>query len=168
MGDNDTKLAVRIERLRRLYGLELEAIRAAATLELAVIRLLFLLNGGALVVYLGLVGALTRTASAARSIEWSSGTDAIWTWIAGLILATAATFFAARSRYARRKVNQCEATRAAREFALPDESVTTLPKDVTEADDERSYMETMAKFAAFSSVLVFMLGFWYAFLSIPK
>jgi hypothetical protein len=97
MTDGDD-LKKRLARLNHLYGLEYEMIRPMAAFEHAALRPLFLLNGGALVAYLTLFGALGKD-----EFEFLFLALAVGGWVFGLCLATLAAFFAALSQFAFRK-----------------------------------------------------------------
>jgi hypothetical protein len=83
---DDADLPKKLERLKHTYGLEYEMIRATAAFEHATLRPLFILNGGALVAYLALLGA--------GRIDFPIGRLAVLAWAIGLIAAAVAAFLA--------------------------------------------------------------------------
>src|SRR5947209_8094438 len=125
---DDNSVAKKLERLKHLYRLEYEMIRATAAFEHATIQPLFYLNGGALVVYLGLFGALHRNDGASGAINWSVGKFAVWLWIAGLCVATLTVFLGALSQLAFRKLRGQEILETEIELGLRSGSMTEAAK----------------------------------------
>lgn len=158
----------RLEHLKHLYGLEYEMIRATAAFEHAAIRPLFILNGGALVVYLGLFGALNRNDGAAAAIDWSVGRFAAWLWITGLVFAALAVFSGALSQFSFRKLRSQEIVQAEIELGL--HSGATV--DAAQASGKYGCQGSSYRKASIAmgivSIIFFIFGFWPAFQSIVK
>ena len=167
MADDDLELKKRLERLKHLYALEYEMIRATTAFEHAALRPLFILNGGALVVYLGLFGALRKNEAMPDAIiDFSVGKFAVGIWIAALLLATIAAILGALSQFAFRKLRGQEIVQAEIELGL----YTGLASEAAQASGKYGaqavcYRQTAVVVGVFSLAL-FMAGFWPAFQSI--
>lgn len=163
MADDDI-LKKQLERLKHAYGLEYEMIRVTGAFEHAALRPLFILNGGALVVYLGLYGALHKE----NAINFSVGQFAAYAWVAGVVFATLTAFFGAWSQFAFRKLRGGETVLAEIELGLSNEPVseTTIQcgRYSAQGDGRRKAAVAMGCL----SVLLFVLGFLPAFLSIKQ
>jgi len=158
----------RLERLKHLYGLEYEMIRATATFEHAAIRPLFILNGGALVVYLGLFGAINRNDGTSGAIDWSVGRFAVWLWIAGLVFAASTVFLGALSQFVFRKLRSQEIVQAEIEIGLHPGSRTEAAEASVKYGCEGSSYRKAAVAIGIVSLLSFVAGFWPAFQSIVR
>lgn len=168
MNDDDSELNKKLERLKHLYGLEYEMIRAISAFEHAALRPLFLLNGGALVVYLGLFGALGRGDGARVAIDWSTGRYAVWLWLVGLLSASVAAFLGALSQFAFRKLRSQEITKAEIELGLSNESDDETNKAIDRHASEGRRRRFAAVIAGIVSFFLFVVGFWPAFTSITN
>lgn len=128
----------------------------------AALRPLFILNGGAPVVYLGLYGALRKE----NAIDFSVGQFAAYARVAGVVLATLTAFFGAWSQFAFRKLRGRETVLAEIELGLSMESVseTTIQcgRYAAQGDCRRNAAVVMGCL----SVFLFVVGFRPAFLSI--
>lgn len=89
---DDCKAKIAVYEAQRAHELELN--RATAAFEHAVLSPLFLLNGGAAVAFLTLLGAASANDSTLAVNPWAAGLAAS-TWSAGLVAAT----WAARAGY---------------------------------------------------------------------
>ena len=91
-----------IEIYRAVRAHELELNRAAVNFEHVILAPLFLLNGGAIVAFLTLLGATSQTNSE-LSLSTSSARWACVCWAGGLLAGVLATFFGFQSqrRYTR-------------------------------------------------------------------
>ena len=158
----------KLERLKHLYGLEYEMIRATAAFEHAAFRTTFILNAGALVVYLGLFGTLHRNDGASAVIDWSIGKFAVWLWIAGLVFATLAVFLGALSQFAFRKLRGQEIVQAEIELGLHSGSTTEAAEASGRYGCQGVCYRRAAVVVGVVSILLFMAGFWPAFQSIIK
>ncbi|HMA87446.1 MAG TPA: hypothetical protein VKP89_01735 [Burkholderiales bacterium] len=128
-------------------------VRATNAFEQAALRPLFLLNGGALVVYLGLFGTLGRPNVARQALDWSLGKYAAIAWTAALAHATLAAYCGVRSQFGFRKQRGTEATV---------EEVRLGISDKAEANRFRRGMIG----AGLVSFVLFLIGVWIAFASI--
>lgn len=151
--------------LERLKQIELEMIKATVAFEHAALRPPFLLNGGALVVYLALYGALSRGDSASSFdrcyVYW-----AMSLWIVGLVVATIATGAGFWSQFSfRRHRGQQIKEAEARDQNNPSDA----DKRKTESERYARYGEISRK-AAFVcvifSVILFISGVILAFNSL--
>ena len=165
MADDNSDLSKKLERLKHLYGLEYEMIRATAAFEHAAIRPLFILNGGALVVYLGLVGTLRRN-DAQAAIDFSVGQFAVYLWVAGLVLATLAVFLSALSQFKFRKVRGQEIVQAEIALGLHTGSASEAAQAIGSYGGQAVCYRQAAVVMGVASILLFMAGFWPAFQSI--
>jgi hypothetical protein len=165
---NNDSVLKRLERLKHLYGLEYEMIRATAAFEHAAIRPLFLLNGGALVVYLGLFGALNRSDGAAAAINWSIGKFAAWLWITGLVFAALAVFLGALSQFAFRKLRSQEIVQAEIELGLHSGTTADAVKASGKYGCQGSAYRKVSVAMGIVSIFCFIFGFWPGFQSIVK
>ena len=155
-----------LERLKHAQALELEMIKATAAFEHAALRPPFLLNGGALVVYLALYGVLISRGSG-FALDQALARWAMGLWIAGLVAAAIATAAGFRSQFSFRKhrgqqVKEIEA------------------RDKDELDDAGKYEALSKCFAkignrsrvvavvcAAGSLVLFITGVFCAFYSLP-
>lgn len=98
--DEDEITRHRLERLRRM---ELEMIKATAAFEQAALKPTFLLNGGGLVVYLALYGALVGS-DKGFNLDQELAKWAMLLWVCGLVTAAVATALGAWSQFSFRKL----------------------------------------------------------------
>ena len=166
MADENFELKKRLERLRYLYGLENEMIRAAAAFEHAALRPLFILNGGALVVYLGLFGALRRGSGDPAGIDWAVGKYAVWAWLAGILLAAATAFLGALSQFSFRKLRGREVAQAEIDLAMRSESASEVSQSIGRYTTHATCYRIAAIGCGILCIVLFVAGFWPAFLSI--
>lgn len=168
MDEGDAKLRVQLERLKHYYGLEYEMIRAIAAFEHAAIRPLFVLNGGALVLYLGLVGALRRGEPSARFLDWTTGKYAMIAWAVGLICAYGATLLATRSQGRFRHQRGLEVEREEVRLGLAGKPENQLNDEITHANTTGNCDQSLAKWIGAGSLLAFLAGLWPALASILR
>jgi len=166
MPDDNSDLTMKLESLKHHYGLEYEMIRATAAFEHAAIRPLFILNGGALVVYLGLFGALRRNDSAQSNVDFSVGKFAVILWLVGLVLATLTVFIGAQSQFAFRKLRGQEILQAEIELGLQAGSASEAAQAGGKYGCQGACYRKCAVVAGVLSIILFMAAFWPAFLSI--
>ncbi len=140
-------------------------IRATVAFEHAALRPLFILNGGALVVYLGVYGALAKSPAA---IDLSVGKFAVVCWLTGLLLATLVAYLGARSQFAFRKLRGREVDRAEIDLGLSSKSATEAAEAIGRYGQEANCYRSAAILAGALSVASFMAGFWPAFASIHQ
>ncbi len=165
MADDNSDLTKKLERLKHFYGLEYEMIRATAAFEHAAARPLFILNGGALVVYLGLFGAL-RGNNARATVDFSIGKFAVLLWIAGLVLATLAVFLGTLSQFNFRKLRGQEIVQAEIELGLHTGSASEAAQAGGQYGGQAVCYRRTAVVMGIASMLLFVAGFWPAFQSI--
>ena len=168
MDEDEAKLRKDLERLKHHYSLEYEMIRAINAFEHAALRPLFLLNGGALVVYLGLFGALRRADRSEQVIDWATGRLAVSVWAVGLVCATLATFFAAWSQFAFRKQRGREVDREEIRLAISNKKESEIADKIKSADKVANRARVVALVLGFASIALFLRGLWLAFDSILK
>ena len=129
MADDD--LEKRLARLRHRYGLEYEMVRATAAWEHANLRPLFFLNGGALIAFFTLYGALSRTGTNPPAFNRPLMIAALVGWIVGLLLAMLAANFGAHSQFSFRKLRGTETELEELKIGLPvDRSETALNREI--------------------------------------
>jgi hypothetical protein len=159
MSDHSAEL--KKERLKHLYHLEYEAIRATAAFEHAALRPLFLLNGGALIAYLILYGPLRH------GMHFWIGKYALVLWMGGLIAATLTAFLEARSQLASRKHRGQEIADAEIELGLrsPASVSEKTRHNAVYAGRAQRYRVTAVAAGIFSLAL-FVAGFYPAYLSV--
>lgn len=166
MADDD-ELKLKLAHLERLYCLEYEMVRATAAFEHATLRPLFLLNGGALVTYLALYGALNRPGGAA-ALDTKFAAVAIGCWVVGLLLAMICAFRASQSQYAYRKLRGRQADR--KEYELGIQTQKSLEKIEQEIGAQIQIGQSAHKWAVVIGVLsltAFVIAIYPAFKSIP-
>ena len=125
--DQDHEAAERrLERLRRRHLHSMELLRATVAFEHAAIKPPMLLNGGALVVFLALIGTLKARPGidAGFSEGWALG--ALLVWVVGLVFATTAIAKGYYSQLAFRKAHDTELT--ADEQKEGDKRVTAIQR----------------------------------------
>jgi hypothetical protein len=116
-----------LEHYQALRAHELELNRATAELERTVLQILFLLNGGASVAVLGLLGSWSERISVKGLAQIRY---ALYAWAAGLVVATAATFaaylsqryFSRGARHDRQDLERKGAAQEARESSAKNEA----------------------------------------------
>ena len=162
----DDNLKKQLARLNHAYNLECEMVRAIAAFEHAAIRPLFLLNGGALVAYLALYGALNRSTSATQ-FDKSYTILAMALWVLGLVFAAICTFTAAKSQFSFREVRGLKVIQAEIEVGLP--PTEEKPPDVKHEIGRRGQQAECWRWAAVVlgviSLMLFMGAAIPAFLS---
>ena len=95
--DKETELAnKRIKAYKAHYDHDLELTRATAAFEHAALKPLYLLNGGALVVYLALLGTWVSSSKPEYPVNLAVAWVAVIVWGVGLVLAVIATGLAFR------------------------------------------------------------------------
>ena len=141
-------------------------IRATAAFEHAAMRPLFYLNGGALVVYLGLFGALQRNDGAQAAMDFSVGKFAVCLWLLGLLFATFTAFLGVRSQFAFRKLRGQEIVQAEIELGLHTGSPSEAAQDIGGYGGRAVCSRRAAVVMGVVSIVLFMAGFWPAFHSI--
>jgi len=166
MADNDPESLAKLEQLKRAYALEYEMVRATATFEHALLRPLFILNGGALVAYLALFGALNRSTDTLASLDFSWGQFAVYLWLAGLLVATLAAYLGAQSQFEFRKQRGREADHAEIERGIRSGSALDMATEGAKRGAQAVCARRAAIAAGLLSILLFMAGFWPAFQSI--
>jgi Flp pilus assembly protein TadB len=153
------------EHLKNAHERELEMIRATAAFEHSALRAVTLLNGGALVVYMALYGALTDL-----PVGWALAAGVAW--IFGLILAVIATALGFQSQFRFRKCRghqtQIAVKKIELEIAKERSDATTqlnLEVEVKELEEtEKSHgnaastYRTIAKWFWAICVFVFIVG----------
>ncbi|ADJ29876.1 hypothetical protein [Nitrosococcus watsonii] len=89
-----------LERFKAKLASESELLKATAAFEHAALRPLYLLNGGALIAFMALYGAIVRTTDTCVQIDhpWAKGAMVIWT--IGLAFAVFVTVSAYCSQFA--------------------------------------------------------------------
>lgn len=164
MPENDAELKKRLEELKHLYGLEYEMIRATAAFEHAALRPLFLLNGGSLVVYMGLFGALGKAQQA--GLDLSIGKYAVFLWIAGLLCAAVTAFFGARSQFAFRSHRGQQVLEMEIGLGIKAGSASEAATKSGTYAEKGKCSRQVAIVTGIVSILLFTIGFWPAFISI--
>ncbi len=163
MADDD-EMKRRLARLGHAYSLEYEMIRATAAFEHAAVRPLFLLNGGALVAYLALYGALSR--EPAVPLHKLLAIFAMGGWIFGLVFATLCAFAAARSQFAFRKVRGGQVDRAEIEAGfLAEEKLSDIDQAIGSHGRQAECWRPAAVVLGVTSLLLFIGSVIPAFLS---
>lgn len=89
-----------LERFKHRLSSESELLRATAAFEHALLKPAYLLNGGALVVFLALYGAIVTTKYAGVAIDHGLARWDMVAWVAGLLFAVFATASSYRSQFA--------------------------------------------------------------------
>ena len=162
--NDDSKLKKELARLQHRYSLEYEMIRATAAFEHAALRPMFILNGGALGIYLALYGTLAGKTPPA--IDFSVGKFAVGFWIAGLLLAWLTAYSGARSQFAFRKIRGREVAQAELALGLRDGSAAELAKAREEYGKEANRFRWGAILLGVTSIALFISGFLTALASI--
>ena len=146
------------------YGLEYEMIRATAGFEHAALKPLFLLNGGALIVYFGLIASKRDTS---LTIDFSIGRIAVGIWALGLVLATSSAILGAFSQFAFRRVRGEEVARDELDLGLrPEARLQDIHETIGEYSAKAVFRRKIAIASGVTSLALFVLGFWPAFSSI--
>jgi hypothetical protein len=161
MAEEDSKVKKELARLSHFYSLEYEMIRATVAFEHAILRPLFLLNGGALVAYLTLFGALRPP-----TIDMAGGKYAIFFWVGGLLLATFSACFGALSQSAFRSHRGRQVAKAEIELGLRDGSVSETDQAMGTHEADAVCRRKVAVVLGVVSILLFIAGFWPAFWSV--
>ncbi len=117
MDENSEAANRRLERLRLEHTHSMELLRATVAFEHAALKPPMLLNGGAVVVFLALFGALKAKSGDVSVIDENWVLWAILAWIAGLLSGTFATGKGYYSQLAFRKAHDHQ-LRANREREL--------------------------------------------------
>ena len=135
--DKDTESAEkRLAAYKAKHSRVIELVRATVALENASLKPLYMLNGGALVVFLAFLGALASVEKLLIQISWGFVWAAIASWAVGLLLAAVTTVLAFKSQwhFLRAKDTELRAidaedsgelTEAGREFARYEGRTTT-------------------------------------------
>lgn len=101
--DAELKRMKEIERFKwRLTG-SVELLRATSAFEHAALRPPFFLNGGAAVVFVAFLGAVSASSEARFLPDWTLGIWAVVAWIVGLVFSSTATALGYYSQLAFRK-----------------------------------------------------------------
>ena len=151
-----------IEVYRAVRAHELELNRAAIGFEHAILAPLFLLNGGAIVAFLTLLGATTSTSS---NLDVA---PACISWAGGLLLGVAANYFVFHSQRRFTRVERLRRQEVERELLLGNARLTaivTLEKRQYDRERERKGGERWQlamNLAIGGSVLAFLTGAWFA------
>lgn len=153
-------LELKRERLKHLYALEYEMVRATAAFEHAALRPLFMLNGGALITYLALYGPLRH------GIHFWIGKYALFLWLAGLIGAILTALLGAGSQSALRKHRGREIDRAEIELGLQSGSESEAAKRSAAYARQGQYFRAAAMATGLASLLLFIAALWPAYQSI--
>jgi len=88
-----------LERFKHGLASELELLRATAAFEHVALKALYLLNGGGLVVFLALYGAITTSARDEVTMAHDLAFSAMVAWVVGLVIAAIATGLSYGSQY---------------------------------------------------------------------
>ena len=148
------------------YALEYEMVRATNAFEQAALRPLFLLNGGALVVYLGLFGTLGRPNVARQALDWSLGKQAAIAWTSALAHATLAAYCGVRWQFGFRKQRGTEATVEEVRLGISDKAEGELKTKIEVDNAEANRFRRGMIVAGLVSFVLFLIGVWIAFASI--
>jgi len=144
---------LRLEKYVGLRNHELELNRATAAFEHAALKPLTLLNGGATVAFLTLLGAVWKEGNA-PSIEWVGA--AIGSWCLGLVLAAVATAFGYFSQ--RAFTRRVKRQRQAEESDACDTDLEALEKEADVQRAEARKYQTHAFAAGSASLSFFVVG----------
>ena len=144
---------------KHLHNRSLELIRAVAAFEHAALRPPFLLNGGALIVYMALFGALRSIANA--QIDISKAKQAMWAWVVGLLFASAAIalgYYSQRSfdKSLRRHIESLDATVEGKHFEDGEKE-----QDRKNINKLGRRFRVAATFCVGFSVLAFLVGVYF-------
>jgi hypothetical protein len=157
----DDQLKKQLARLGHKYGLEYEMVRATAAFEHAVLKPLFLLNGGALIATLTLYGALRGD-----RFNFLALLLAILGWVVGLCMAAASAFFAAYSQFAFRKLRSVEVALEEKRLNLKeDRSEDDLIRDSGRYQQQGNCRRQVAVGFGLISLLFFLISLVPAFLA---
>jgi hypothetical protein len=165
----DDELEKRLARLRHRYGLEYEMVRAMAAFEHANLRPLFFLNGGALIAFFTLYGALSRTGPKPPAFDHPFMMGALVGWILGLLLAMLAANFGAHSQFAFRKLRSTETELEEFKIGLPvDRSETALNRAIGGFQSTGRNSRRISVALGFASLGAFVIAISCAFASLPS
>lgn len=166
MDQGDEAAQRRLERLRFAHDRVLTMISATAAFEHAALKPSFILNGGALVVYLALYGGI-RTDAGVPLLTKAWAFAAMLTWVVGLLTATYATAmgYSSQTAFRQHRGRQVKADEAREDNRLEDaDRMDALAEgDGTKADRRR----TIAISAVLASILLFIAGVILAMISLP-
>jgi uncharacterized membrane protein len=154
------------ERLKHARALELEMIKATAAYEHAALKPPFVLNGGALAVYLALYSALSRI-DGAKGLDLALAKCAWISWLVGLAMATLATIAGFRSQFAFRKSRGREVDAITAEIARDPKASSY--KSAAEWFGERANRSRKAALVfGLVSLIAFAVGVALAFASLKS
>ncbi len=168
--DQDHEAAERrLERLRLDHAHSMELLRATVAFEHAALRPSFLLNGGALVVFLALFGAIKTARFPVAGFDEAFALQAMATWGFGLIVAAAANIFGYYSQFSFRRAwdNKVEARRQYdRRIKRAKPRIRHALRVYVQDSKKASRQRKAAEVLVVVSAILFIEGFGVALLSI--
>jgi len=166
MTPEDEAAERRLERFKRRQAHLLEMVKATVAAEHAALRPPFLLNGGALVVYLALYGGV-RQEHGASLLDPTWAKVSMSVWIVGLLAATLATAFGYYSQFAfRRHRDQESDAEEQRELNNLEEAGRLRCESDRNADRGNS-RRRVAEITILFSLAAFITGVVTAMVSLP-
>ena len=163
--NEEEAVQARLERRRFHYNQSLEVLRATITFEHAALRPAYMLNGGALIVFLALFGAVITSKDTSHILNEPLAVSAIVAWVLGLIGAASSTVFGYYSQLAFR--HEGDATMHARRLWEEGKRarVRSRLKEARKQGRRGKRQRRCAEIAILISGLFFLAGFALAVLS---
>ena len=164
--ETEEAVQARLERRRFHYNQSLEVLRATTAFEHAALRPAYMLNGGALIVFLALFGSVVTSNDPSQILDEPLAICAIGVWVLGLVGAASSTVLGYYSQLSFR--HEGNARMHGRRF-WEEEKFVRVRSQIREAYKQGKcgvLQRRYAEYAILISGLFFLAGFTLAVLSI--